>query len=193
MDQNTFEVMIDNIDTFARKVFESGTENKFQVRLMEKLDQIMKLGKIQNIKWVPSVESMESNPCKKIKLDKGRNIDFPNEIWSKIIKYLPSEDVYQNLTLVSKRFQSLALDSGVFRVINLEKEIDGEKINFLKNSNVPMKFLYGLHSIYDNDKLRAISVAQNLKSLVIRHAFGEEFQIQDAAVIDAIKYSKSQL
>ena len=70
MDQNTFEAMIDNIDTFARKVFASGTENKFQVRLMEKLSQLMKVGKSQSIKRVPSVESMESNPCKKIKLVK---------------------------------------------------------------------------------------------------------------------------
>ena len=194
MDQNTFEVNIDYVEKFAKEVFASCTEEKFQVRLMEKLDQIMKLGKSQKMKLVPSVKSMESNPCKKMKLDKDMNIDFPNEIWSKIIRYLTSEDVYQNITLVSKRFQSLALDSGVLRVVNLEEKIDGEKMNFLKNSNIPMKFIYELPSIYENDKLRAISVAQNLKSLVIRHAFvGEEFQIQDTAIINAIKDSKSRL
>ena len=88
---------------------------------METLDRIMKLGKSQNIKWQPSLEHMELSASKNIKLEQERNMDFPNEIWSKIIKYLPSNDVYQSLNLVSKRFQSLVLDSGVLRVINFQK------------------------------------------------------------------------
>ena len=100
MDENTFEVMITNIEKFAKEVFSSGTEGKFQVRLMKTLDRIMKLGKSQNIKWLPNVESEKFVPCKKIKLGLDRKIDLPNEIWCKIFKHLPSKDVYQSLNLV---------------------------------------------------------------------------------------------
>ena len=47
---------------------------------------------------VPMVENIESSPWKKIKLDLNRVLDLPNEIWMKIIKYLPAKDVYGTLT-----------------------------------------------------------------------------------------------
>ena len=116
MDQNTFDVMIDNFQKFAKEIFSPSCEDKFKVKLMEALDQIMKMGKSLNL------EHVESNPGKKIKLDRTHNrvLDLPNEIWTKIIKYLPAKDVYGTLTLVNKRFQSLALDSGVLRIIKIK-------------------------------------------------------------------------
>ena len=114
MDQNTFDVMIDNFKKFVREIFSPGCEGKFKVKLLEALAQMMKMGKSLN-----KIEHMESNPDKKIKINQAHNkvLDFPNEIWTKIIKYLPSKDVYGTLTLVNKRFQSLALDSDVLRII----------------------------------------------------------------------------
>ena len=196
MDQNTFEVMIYNIEKFAREIFSSGMEAKFKVRLMETLDQIMKLGQSQNIIWQPRIQSSEFRPSKRIKLDQDRNMDLPNEIWSKVIKYLPSNDVYQSLNLVSKRFQCLALNSGVLRDVKIErfgydkKDLD-EKINFLKNSSVPMKFFYD-RTIHKKEYLKAIFVAQNLKSLVIDLGGGRWFQLQKS-VIKVLKQSKSEL
>ena len=196
MDQNTFEAMISNMEKFAKEIFSSGTEVKFKVRLMETLDQIMKLGQSQNIIWQPRIQSSEFRPSKRIKLDQDRNMDLPNEIWSKVIKYLPSNDVYQSLNLVSKRFQCLALNSGVLRDVKIErfgydkKDLD-EKINFLKNSSVPMKFFYD-RTIHKKEYLKAIFVAQNLKSLVIDLGGGRWFQLQKS-VIKVLKQSKSEL
>ena len=70
MDQNTFDVMIDNFQKFAKEIFSPGCEGKFKVKLMEALDQFMKLGKSLNTKRLPIVEHMESSPGKKIKLGK---------------------------------------------------------------------------------------------------------------------------
>ena len=173
MDQNTFEVMIYNIEKFAREIFSSGMEAKFKVRLMETLDQIMKLGKSQDINWPPSTERKELRASENIKLEQERNMDLPNEIWSKIIKFLPSNDVYQSLNLVSKRFQSLALHSGVLRVINFQKrKISDEKMNFLKTSTVPMKFIFGKSSLIVIPGEMAISMTQNLKSLKFCSIYG---------------------
>ena len=124
---------------------------------MEALDQIMKMGKsLSNLK-VPMIDFSAS---KKIKLDltPNRVLDLPNEIWTKIIKYLSSKDVYGTLTLVNKRFQSLALDSGVLRIIKIITYENEEKMyNILKNSTAPTKLI----SPYFNRN--AVSLTKNLK------------------------------
>ena len=160
---------------------------------METLDRIMKLGKSQNIKWQPSLEHKELSASKNIKLEQERNMDFPNEIWSKIIKYLPSDDVYQSLNLVSKRFQSLALDSGVLRVINFQKrKIGDEKMNFLKTSTLPMKFIFGKLSLIQKPGEITISVTQNLKSLKFSSIYGGKHYLPNSS-IDTIIQSNCKL
>ena len=49
-------------------------------------------------------------PDKKIKLNAGR-LDVPNEIWTKIMNYLPTNNIFKNFGLVCKRFHGLT--SGV--------------------------------------------------------------------------------
>ena len=44
MDQNTFDVTIENFQRFAEEIFSPGGEDKFKGKLMEALDQIMKIG-----------------------------------------------------------------------------------------------------------------------------------------------------
>ena len=85
MDQNTFDVTIDHFQKFAREIFSPGCEDKFKVKLMEALEQIMKMGKSLNIE---KVENMQSNPGKRIKLDQTPVLELPNEIWTKIFKYI---------------------------------------------------------------------------------------------------------
>ena len=70
MDQNTFDVLMDNFQKFVKDIFSPDCEDKFKVKLMEALDQFMKLGKSLNTKRLPIVEHMESSPGKKIKLGK---------------------------------------------------------------------------------------------------------------------------
>ena len=70
MDQNTFDIIIDNFKKFAKDIFSPDGDEKFKVKLIEVLDQIMKMGKRLNTKRLPMVEHMESSPGKKIKLGK---------------------------------------------------------------------------------------------------------------------------
>ena len=138
MDQNTFDVMIDNFQKFAKEIFSPGCEDKFKVKLKKVLDQIMKMGEM-----VPMIENIQSSPGKKIKLDQTLNkvLDLPNEIWTKIIKYLPAKDVYGTLRLVNKRFQSLALDSGVLRIIKIKVWDDDKEMNILEQFTGPVKLI----------------------------------------------------
>ena len=116
---------------------------------------------------------------------------MPNEIWSKIIKYLSSEDVYQNLTLVSKRFQSLALTSGVLRIFKLDNSwVSEEKMNFLKNSTTPKKFIFWGWVVQNGDpNLEIIAKAKNLKSLLIVGLH----TLSTHVAIKALKHSNSKL
>ena len=70
MDQNTFDVIINNFQKFVKDIFSPDCEDIFKVKLMDALDQFMKLGKSLNTKRVPMFEHMESSPGKKIKLGK---------------------------------------------------------------------------------------------------------------------------
>ena len=168
-DQNTFDVIIDNFQKFAKEIFSPGCEDKFKVKLKRVLDQIMKMGEM-----VPMVDNIESSPGKKIKLDQTpkKALDLPNEIWTKIIKYLPSKDVYGTLTLVNKRFQSLALDSGVLRIIKINPWGNKKQMDILKHSTAPVKLIY--KDLYNSfpSIIKAISLTQNLKSLNFTTIFG---------------------
>ena len=175
MDQNTFDVTIENFQRFAEEIFSPGGEDKFKGKLMEALDQIMKIGKRLNIKRLPMANHNDSSLGKKIKLSKYRTMDLPNEIWTKIIKFLPSKDVYGSLTLVSKRFQSLAIASGVLRIIDVSRLKRNKKVKILKHFTTPMKLILN-GSISQND-LNVISMTKNLKSLSIRNSHFETFDM----------------
>ena len=171
MHQNTFDFMISNLQNFAKEIFSPNSEEIFQIKLMDTLEEIMKMGKHLKLKRLPMVEHFEAQPSKKPKLNQSpRILDFPNEIWVKIIKHLPGKIVYGNLTLVSKRFQSLALHSGVLRTVNISL-LEDDELEFLENSKVPIEIVWK-NSFYQ-DILRAISVTKNLKSAVLEnHSWG---------------------
>ena len=44
---------------------------------------------------------------------------FPNEIWLKVIQYLPTKDVFRNFALICKRFNNLTQDSGAVKYLQL--------------------------------------------------------------------------
>ena len=204
MDQNTFDVMIDNFQKFAREIFSPGCEDKFKVKLKKVLDKIMKMGEM-----LPMVENIESNPAKKIKLDQtlSRVLDLPNEIWMKIIKYLPAKDVYGTLPLVNKRCRSLALDSAVLRIIKINpcwRNMNKKEMNILKHSTAPVKLINkNLLGSFPHI-IEAISLTQNLKSLEFHNNYhwtklkdgdmdyeeGVQFYME---LVTALKDSKAKL
>ena len=53
------------------------------------------------------VEAIDQN---QIKFDLEQNMIFPDEIWLKIINYLSTMDLLQNLSMVCKHLRNLTLD-----------------------------------------------------------------------------------
>ena len=99
----------------------------------------------------------------------NKTIDLPNEIWTKIFKNLPSKDVYGSLTLVNKRFQSLALNSGVLRSILFESDHDQiqKNMKILKTCTQPK-----IEIVFENSNNSEIfSLTQNIKSLKLSNEF----------------------
>ena len=44
---------------------------------------------------------------------------FPNEIWLKVIQYLPTKDVFRNFALICKRFNNLTQDSSAVKYLEV--------------------------------------------------------------------------
>ena len=127
--------------------------------------------------------------------DSSKIMDLPNELWTKIIKYLPSIDVYGSLNLVNKRFQSLALRSGVLRIVILDSRKGGKQLNILKSLTTPVKFICRARILNCHDLQQAILEAQNLKSLKfcdINWWFHNDL-IGFKKIFDALNQSKSKL
>ena len=151
---------------------------------------------------VPMVENIESSPCKKIKLDLNRVLDLPNEIWMKITKYLPAKDVYGTLTLVNKRFQSLALESGVLRIIKINPLNNKKEMNILEHFTGPVKLICE-ESYIRFASIKAIFLTKNLKSLEFcndqweNHKFnGMDYHLGEELDMDficALKQSNAKL
>ena len=131
-----------------------------------------------------------------LKSNTNRNMDFPNEIWTKIIKCMPSKDVYGSIMFVNKRFQSLALNSGVYRNIKLNSLIGENELDILKSFTEPLKFICNSSYFYPNFE-KAISVAQNLRFLQFYGSPDDDFDknVHDCfkKLVNAIIQSKSKL
>jgi len=59
---------------------------------------------------------------KKAKLNpiKGKNIALPNELWFKIMNYLPTKDLFGTFALVNKKFYTLSLDPNAVKYLQLD-------------------------------------------------------------------------
>ena len=178
MDKNTFDNTIDNFLKFTKEIFTPDGEDEYKIKLIETLNQIMQMEK----------HLTESSP-------NAENMDFPNEIWTKIIKYLPSIEDYASIILVNKRFQSLALKSGVCLNIKLDSRICEKKLESLKKFTAPLKFICSTTYFHPNYE-KAISVAQNLRFLQFcgpNNALDKNVHECFEKLVDAIIQSRSEL
>ena len=180
MDRTTFDNMIDNFQKFSKEIFTPDGDDEYKIELIQTLNQIMQMQKHLTI-----TESSQN----------AENMDFPNEIWTKIIKYLPSIDDYASIILVNKRFQSLALKSGVCLNIKLDSRICEKKLESLKKFTAPLKFICSTTYFHPNYE-KAISVAQNLRFLQFcgpNNALDKNVHECFEKLVDAIIQSRSEL
>ena len=69
-----------------------------------------------------SFQTSEQVPDKKPKLSPSPLMDLPNEIWMKILTFLPTNDILKNFNLTCKYFHSLATNPCVIESLQLELE-----------------------------------------------------------------------
>ena len=95
-------------------------------------------GKEKSGKQKPNIEAVESEPPKKKKKTESAGIEsVPDEVLVKILCYLPTCDLLQNVALVSKRFKALSEDCGAHIVVNLHNNIDVKSaVQFLKRATL---------------------------------------------------------
>ena len=69
-----------------------------------------------------SLESSDQVPEKKLKLSPSPLMNLPNEIWMKILSYLPTHDILKNFNLTCKKFHSLAINPSTIKSLKLKLE-----------------------------------------------------------------------
>ena len=69
-----------------------------------------------------ALESSDQVPEKKLKLSPSPLMDLPNELWMKILSYLPTHDILKNFNLTCKQFHSLAISPGAIKSLKLKLE-----------------------------------------------------------------------
>ena len=90
---------------------------------------------------------------------------FPDEIWLKIIQYLPTKDVFRNFALICKRFNNLTQDSSAVKYLQLtaidtwQKFENVSKLISITKYLVELKINKGWDFYFDNKcltKLRSL-------------------------------------
>ena len=64
---------------------------------------------------------------KKLKISPSPLMNLPNEMWMKILSYLPTHDILKNFNLTCKQFHSLAISPGAIKSLRLSLENVTEK------------------------------------------------------------------
>ena len=100
-----FESSLKSIYNFVQGVVSGQDENK-KIKLVEELKKLLEMANNSNVAKKRSKSFDLKVPGKKIRVDYER-VELPNEIWTKIMNYLPTKDIFKNFGLVSKRFHGL--------------------------------------------------------------------------------------
>ena len=115
-----------------------------------------------------SFETSQPVPDKKLKLSPSPLMDLPNEIWMKILSFLPTYDILKNFNLTCKHFHSLAINPCSIKSLQLKLENAKDSsqyqeiVNVLKRSKTLSKL-----SIYGSGRMNLI-LAHSLKSNLLK-------------------------
>ena len=93
MNQDNFQLCIDNFKKFVNKVFSGSDPNQKSILLKE----CQKVVKVEQESKNDSKEAIEE-----ISVDETNKAELPNEIWLKIIGFLETKDVFGKFALVCK-------------------------------------------------------------------------------------------
>ena len=95
-------------------------------------------------------ETSKQEPEKKLKLSPSPLMDLPNEIWMKILDFLPTYDILKNFNLTCKHFHSLATNPCAIKSFHLK----------LKNA---------MESSQYQEIVKVLKRSKTLNKLIINH------------------------
>ena len=100
---------LDIIETLAKDIF-SGKDEIQKLKLSERLKNLLNL----------NVPEKSLNPVQGVEVSSVRNVALPDEIWLKIIQYLPTKHVFGKLALTCKKFHNLSQDSNAIKYLQVK-------------------------------------------------------------------------
>ena len=156
----SFDFALDILETFVKEIFSGRNENQ-KFKLCQKLQNLLSF----------------HDPDKKIKhsqdlkVNSSREVNLPDEIWLKIIQFLPTKEVFGSFALSCKRFHDLTQDPKAVKYLQLNK-IDNDfkfenamKVVEKSNGIVELKINKVLGHFADELIILALKSSPQLKSL----------------------------
>ena len=175
-----FESSLKSIETFIQIVVCGQDENK-KSRLRKKLYHFLQITNNPSSITRKRASNLDFEVSqKKIKSDCEGKVKIPNEVWTKIMNYLPTKEIFQNFGLVSKQFHSLIGGIKYLQFRNIDDNVNlCKKILEIVNNckSLALLDLDIPHTPYVVNKSKArkmsqfvyqaINICQRLKSLKI--------------------------
>ena len=115
--------IVQNFENLVKEVFEPNNQSPkcLKVELINKVENILAICK-QNLHEEPE-EAMFIEDAKDDDSPK-----LPNELWMKILTYLPTKKIFRNFALVNKHFHGLTLDPSAIKYIQI-KAVDYHQVD----------------------------------------------------------------
>ena len=118
-----------------------------------------------------SLETSEQVPAKKLNLSPSPLMDLPNEIWMKILGYLPTSDILRNFNLTCKHFHFLATNPGAIKFLELKNVDKSDQyqqiVKVLKRSKTLNKLTIDNCSTHMNHILAHALKSNHLRTLEV--------------------------
>ena len=190
--------IVQNFENLVKEVFLSNNENQ-KNEILEKVESILKICKTSTVSnyenprpakrlKVELMDKVDSNlanfkknlqgPQKNTIFVEDTKVDsskLPNELWMKILTYLPTRDIFATFALVNKHFHRLTLDPRSIKYLQI-RDIDSDCMDQLYNMKKVLKRCKNLKELsitkttYDyNDAfvMEAMEITKNLESVKI--------------------------
>ena len=127
INQKDLDCAVDCFEKVVRNVAKNGNEIQ-QANLLTKLKDLTKF--MMSRKADDIATTLEVKPvAKKIKLNSPREVQVPNEIWLKIMNYLPTNDIFGTVALLNKNLNGLTLDSKALKYLSFDSNLQYPRSN----------------------------------------------------------------
>ena len=176
-----FEKSLGNIEQYVKNILDLNDQNKKKALWFhfQKLINMLFLNE-DTIKQPRKPDNVESQP-KKLKLEPVLN-RFPDEMWMKILTYLPVNDIFGSFALISKHFHNLTMDSAAIKYFHFKYNIKSELRSYEYRGETIQEPYFSHFDHYED----AVKVIARLRLIELKL---ENFR-RERLVLEALKSSQ---